>query len=97
MAAMGVDYPVVGDLPQPQMIGHDRMGQIVLQAAVGLDQHFLHDVAHVDPPLNPLVQPQLHHPPQRIAVPLHQPVDGGRIALPGMLEQFLGLFGVGPH
>ena len=72
VAAMGIDDPVLGDLPQPEVIGHHRIGQIVLQPAVGLDQHFLHDVADVDPLLNPLVEAKLHHPPQRIAVAVHR-------------------------
>ena len=60
-------------------------------------QHVLDDIAHIDAPLNPLIQPELHHPPQRIAVPLHQAVDRLGIACLGAGEQVLGFLRVRPH
>ena len=48
VAAMGVDDVVLGDVPQPEVKGHERIVQIVLQPAVRFEQHVLHDVAGID-------------------------------------------------
>ena len=68
MPPMGVDDPVARHLPQPQMKRHRRIFQVGPQPPVGFDHHFLHDVAGIQPLLNPPVQPHVDHPPQRIAV-----------------------------
>lgn len=76
---------------------HDRILQIVLQSPVGFDQHVLHDVADIDSPLNLLIQPHLHQPPQRIAMPLHQLIHGLGVAVFCFGQKLSGLFGFGPH
>ena len=97
MPPVSVDDPVLGDLPKPQVIRHRGLGQIVLQPAIGFDQHFLHDIAHIDSPLDALIEPKLHHPPQRIAMPLHQAIDRLSIAPLGFGQQVLRFFHFGPH
>ncbi len=97
VAAVGVDDAVLRDLPQPQVVGHARLGQVLLEAAIGLDQNVLHDVADVDSPLNSLVEAKLDHPPERIAVAVQEAVNGVRVALLGIGQQILGFFRVGPH
>jgi hypothetical protein len=94
---VSVDDPVLGNLPQPQVIRHSRLSEIVLQPAVGLDQHILHDIAHIDPPLYFLVQPKLHHAPQAVTMPLHQTVDCVGVAPFGIGQQILSFFDFGPH
>jgi hypothetical protein len=76
---MRVDQPVVRDMPQPKMERHRRILQVLVEAAVGLYQHILHNVARVDPALHHPVHPQVDHPPQRLAVPIQELVDGGRL------------------
>ena len=94
---MGVDQPVPGHLPQPKMKWHRRMGQILLQPPMGVEQHILHDVAGIDPAADYAIHPQIDHPPQRRAMALQQPIHGRRIAAAGFGEKFLRFVGVGPH
>ena len=72
MPPVGVDDAILGDLPQPQVERHGRIVQVVPQAAVRLDQHVLHHVAHVDPGPDPLVQPHPHHPLHGAAMAVQQ-------------------------
>ena len=60
-------------------------------------EDILHDVAHIDPPLNSLVEPKLHHSSQRIAMPVHQAVDRVLVATLGIGEQILRFFRIRPH
>jgi hypothetical protein len=69
---MGVYDPILGDLPQPQMEWHRSRSQIFFQPPMGFDHHVLNDVADVNPPLNPLIEPHLNHPPDAVAMAFHQ-------------------------
>ena len=51
MPAMGVDHAVAGQVPQPELKRHAGRFEVVGQPAVRFDQHILHDIAGVDPPL----------------------------------------------
>src|SRR5688500_3156602 len=97
MAPMGVNDLVFGDLPQPKMNAENRARQIILQPAVGLNEHILHDVANIDPPLNLAIQPHLNHSAERIAMPVQEAIDCLLIAAASAGKQLLGLVRVGPH
>ena len=97
MAAVGIDDPIAGDMPEPQMERHRRITQIVLQPAIGFYQDILHHVADVDPLLDPLVKPHLHQPANGGPVAIHQAVDRLCVAALDILEQLLGLVGFGPN
>ena len=97
MPPMGVDQPVLGHVPQPEMKRHGRMDQILLQAAISLDEHILHDIAGIHPALDRRIESQVYQPPQCIAVAIEQFVDRRAIAGFRALEQLLGLRRVGPH
>ena len=95
--AVGVDQPVLGHLPQPQVKRHLRILQILLQPPMGFDQHILRDVASIDAPRQHRVHPQLDHPPHRAAMPCQQPIDGRIVAGAGVCQEFLRVVRVRPH
>ncbi len=97
VAAVSVDQPVFGHLTQPQVKRHDRVLQILLQAAIGVDHHLLHDVACVDTTFEHLVHPQINHPPHSVAVSVKQLIDSSVITFADVVQELLGVFGVGPH
>ncbi len=63
MPPMGVDQPVAGHLPQPQMKRHRRIRKIFFQSAVGIEQHILHNITGVDPAADHAIHAQVDHPP----------------------------------
>src|SRR5260221_10875233 len=64
---------------------------------MGLDQHVLHYVARIDPPLNEMVHPQVDHSPQRGPMPLEQAVHRRGIPGAGLGEQLLRFLRLRPH
>ena len=42
---------------------------------MSLQQHILHNIAGIDSPRDRAIQASLHHPPQRVAMPLEQIID----------------------
>ena len=88
-----------GGLPRPYaLLGFSLGGNIAMRYAGLSGSSCLADVvAGVNPPLDFLVQPQLHHAADGIAVAVHQPIDGVGIAFPHSREKLLGFFRFGPH
>jgi hypothetical protein len=97
MAPMGIDQPILRDLPQPQMKRHRRIFQVIVQAAIGFDQHILHNIAGIHSTLHHAVHSQIDHPPQRFAVTIEQPVNRCSVAGFRLAEKFLRLGMIGPH
>jgi hypothetical protein len=95
--AVGVDEPVAGHVPQPELEGHRRVGEVVAEPAIGLDEHVLHDVAGVDPPLHHPIHPPVDHPPDRIAMPRQKVVDRRRVPATDAVEQHERLLGFHGH
>jgi len=87
MAAVGVDEPVAGHVPQPKAKRHRRILEIFPQPAIGLDQDILNDIAGVNSPLDELVHAMVDEPPDRRAVTIEQAVDGVAVSLSHPLEQ----------
>ena len=93
-----VDEAIAGHVPQPQLERHRWVREVVAEAAVRLDEHVLHDVAGVHPPLHHPVHPAVDEPPDRRAVPREQVIDRRGIAAAHPLEEHergLGLDGRG--
>ena len=97
MPPVGVDNPIFSDLAEPKVKRHRRVFDILGQTTVGLDHYILNDVADVDPPLNFAVQPHLDHPPQGLAMPLKQAVDGVFVTASNIRQKLFRLFGFRPH
>ena len=99
MPAIHVDHSIFCQLPQPQVKWQPGIGQVVLQSRIRLQQDVLNDVAGIDPPSNPTIQPQLNHFAKRRSMPFEQPVDGGAITCPGTRQQVLcdSMFGPDRH
>jgi hypothetical protein len=75
MTPVGVDDPVPGDLPNPQVKGHAGILQIILQPAIGLDQHILYHVADIHSPLDLPIQTHPHHAVHGRSMAIQQPID----------------------
>jgi len=87
MAAMGIDQPIAGHVPEPELKRHRSVGEVLAQPPVGLDHHILHDIAGIDPPLHAPIHATIDHPLDRLAVPLKKAVHGVAIPLPHAVEQ----------
>ena len=87
MPAVGIDQPVPGHVPQPEPKRHRGIGKIIAEPAVRLDEHILHDVAGVHPPLHHPIHAQVDHPADRGAVPLEEPVDGVAVSLTNAIQE----------
>ena len=87
MPPMGIDDPVTGHVPQPQLKRHRRIGEVVAQPPVRLQHDILHDVAGIDPSLHHPVKPVVNHPSDRGPVSGQQSVDRRSITLPSPVEQ----------
>jgi hypothetical protein len=57
----------------------------------------LHHVADIDASLHFVVEAHLDHPPERVPVAIHEPIDGISVAVFGIGEQILRWFGLWPH
>jgi hypothetical protein len=97
MSAMGVDQPVFGHLPQPEVERHHGIGQIAFESSVGFDHHFLRDVARVDALLYLPIHPQVDHSPHRLSMAFQEAIDRRVVAAAGVGKQLLGIFGIRPH
>ena len=73
------------------------VAQVVLEPAVRLDQHVLHDVAGVDAGGQGRVEAQADHAAQRLAVDVEQAIDRPVLPFAGAGEQILGVGVVAPH
>ena len=94
---MRVNDAILGDVPQPEMERHLGVLEIVGQSPVGFNENILDHVTDVDTPHQFLIHSQLYHSAKGIAMPLHQLIDGIRVAFGGMVQEFLCLFRFGPH
>lgn len=97
MTPMSVDDSVFGDLSDPQVEGHYWVFQVIAEPAVGLEKHILDHIAYIDPLLNSVIQPHFYHAAQRGSVPVEQTIDGIRVALAGIFQQFFGRGRFWPH
>ena len=97
VAAVQVDDPVLGQLPEPDMKREVGLREVSHQALASFEEHVLHHIAGIDPPGEPPIHPHLDHPPQAMAVPLQEVVDGLRVTGSGLLEQVLGVVKFWPH
>ena len=61
----------------------DRIPEIVGQPPARFDEDILHDVARVDSSANRMIESQIDHPAQRLAMPGPEPFGGGRVAING--------------
>jgi hypothetical protein len=67
--------------PQPEEQRHRRrFAEILRQAAGGLQVGVLDHVGGIDPPLEPAVQAEHHHPPQPVPVPGQHRAPGRTVA-----------------
>ena len=66
--AVGIDDVVLGDVPQPEMEGHDRVLEIIAEPPAGFQQHLLHNVAGIDASSQGWIETQADHAAQRFAV-----------------------------
>ena len=82
VTAMRDDNPILGDMPQPKMKRHRRIGQIVLQATVRFDQHVLNHIADVDALTDFRIEPHLDHSPEGVAMSVQEFVDRIAVTLP---------------
>ena len=55
--------PLAGDQPQPQEDRDRRVRDILTGAPGDVEVGLLQDVGGIDPPLEPPIEPQAHHPP----------------------------------
>ena len=94
---MGVDDPILGDLPQPEMEWHDRILQVLLQPPVGFNKNILDHVTHTHPWLDTAIQPHPDQAEDGILVPFNQLVDRLGVPLTGLVQQLFGFFRLGPH
>jgi hypothetical protein len=92
VAPMGVDQLLCGELPQPEIELHRRLGRIVGQTAGGFDHRFLDDVRGIDPAIEPTVEPQADHVPQPVAVAAEQFGNGPLVAPRRLSEQFVNVW-----
>jgi hypothetical protein len=60
MATMGIDYPILGEVSQPQCKWHIRFVEILSQSLVGFDQHILDNVRCIDTSSQRRVKPDAH-------------------------------------
>ena len=94
---MRVNNAVLRQVPQPQVERHVRRLQILNEPLVGFDQHVLDDVRGVDAAGQNGVESQVDRAAQRLAELAQQVVDRAGLALPGGVEEFIGIFAGGPH
>jgi len=87
VAAMGVNEPVASHVAQPELEWHRGIGEIIAETAVGLDQHILHDIAGIDPPLDHPVHAQMNHPLDRFPVAFQEAIDCVSIPPSGPVQQ----------
>ena len=97
MTTVRIDELILGELPQPQMEREPRILHVIGQPLAGFQQDILDDVAGVNPLRDHPIHPQLDHLTQRLAMPLHQLVDGGRFAPFGPDQQFVSFRRIRPH
>ena len=63
----------------------------------GLQADLLDDVGGVDPPLEPRVEPEGHHPAQPRPVPLQERLPARGVTGGGQSHQFLDIAAIGWH
>lgn len=97
MPTVGIDDPILCDLPDPKMEGDDGIGHVVLQASVRFHEDILNYIADVHPLVEPLVEPELDHPSERVAVAVHESIDRFRLPLPCVLKKFCGYIAIRPN
>src|SRR6266852_1499158 len=76
---------------------HVRRLEVILEPTVGFDQHFLDDIAGVKALDDGGIKAQVDHAPDRFAMSGEQLLDSVGVAGFSLIEQFLGIVGVGPH
>jgi hypothetical protein len=76
---------------------HPGILQVLCQPAAGREECFLHDVAGIDTRCNARIQSATDHAVQRIAMAIHQLLDGVAVALFRALQQAQRFILVWPH
>jgi hypothetical protein len=97
MPAMSIDDVILGDVPEPQPEGHDRIAQVVLEPSMSFEEDVLNDVAGIDPGGQRRVESQVDHAPQWLSVGVEESINGPGLPLPGFVEEILGLGEIAPH
>jgi hypothetical protein len=69
VSAMGIDNPILGDLPYPKMERDRRVIDIIYESTIGLDQDILHDIAYVEPLHDSLIESDCDHSAKGVTVP----------------------------
>ena len=87
VAAMLLQQPLAGDVPQPEEERHLRVLAIFGQAAAGFQHRVLDDVRGVDPPLEAAVEAHRDHAPQAVAMPGQQLAPRLLVAPDGAVDQ----------
>ena len=75
---------------QPRVEREGAVSLVVGQLPRSVDQRLLHDVRGVHPRRESGVQPQRHHPPQSLPMPLEQAPQRRLISARGIAEQAIG-------
>ena len=70
--SMEIDQTVRGQLPQPGVIRHGSLACEFGQSLLGCDQRLLENVGGIDASLQSLVQADLDHPSQPVAITVQQ-------------------------
>ena len=76
---------------QPRVEGEGSISLVVGQLPRSVEQRLLHDVGGIHPRREPGVQPQRHHPPQSLPMPLEQASQRRLISARGIAEQAIRL------
>jgi hypothetical protein len=97
MSPIGIDHAISGDLPYPEMKGHDRILEVLLQASIDLDKDILHNITCIDSRLDTTVQSHLDQSPDGIPVSFNELVDSVAVTLANAIEQFISFLGLWPH
>jgi hypothetical protein len=97
MPAMGVDDPILGQVPKPKVKRHGRILQIFRQPLIRFEQNVLDNVAGIDPPSQHWIEPKVDDLSERFAKFAKQAIDGRRLAVFGVAKQSFGFIVVRPH
>lgn len=97
MAAVHVDHAVFGKLPEPKMERHFSFVDVTGKASVGFDEDVLDDVAGVDSAGDLAVEPEGDHFSKRLAVAVHEIINGCFVSCAGIREESDCFVAVGPE
>jgi hypothetical protein len=98
VAAMDIDEPFAGELPEPGIEGQRAPLEVIVEPLGGFGEGVLDDVGGIDPGGEAAIKPDGDELPQAAAMAVQEAIAGVGVAIGGIVEQSLGIrFSVGRH